>query len=323
MPTRLALRVLVLLLVLVVLPLALVRGGGPATSEYLAFTVAPRWNMSCSLDGAWYCSDVQGLPRYATFNPASGPVTDLSNRSDDVDQAPGMEQYSQDTMIDFHGAACVDSSGVQGFVKSVAALSSPGSVGPQTVGNCTMTGGFIQDLRAVGYHWVTSRVLPPPPSTPTPVPPTPPPVVTPTPTPTATPTPSPTPTVSPSPTPTPTPSLTPTASPTRTPRPSATPEQTVAGITFAPEPSLRPPDIAGDPTGWAASVHDPADVSTDPAAMGVSALLAVVLLLFMGFVGELFNNTVKAHYDEISGWWQKGLIGRVAAAWSAMWKSGP
>jgi len=97
----------------------------------------------------------------------------------------------------------------------------------------------------------------------------------------------------------------------------------VAGITFAPEPSLPPPDIAGDPTGWAASVHDPADVSTDPAAMGVSALLAVVLLLFMGFVGELFNNTVKAHADEISGWWQKGLIGRLAATWRALWKSGP
>jgi len=57
--------------------------------------------------------------------------------------------------------------------------------------------------------------------------------------------------------------------------------------------------------------------------MGVSALLAVVLLLFMGFVGELFNNTVKAHADEISGWWQKGLIGRLAATWRALWKSGP
>jgi hypothetical protein len=97
----------------------------------------------------------------------------------------------------------------------------------------------------------------------------------------------------------------------------------VAGITFAPEPSLPPLDIAGDPIGWAASVHDPADVSTDPAAMGVSALLAVLLLLFMGFVGELFNNTVKAHYDEISGWSQKGLIGRLPAAWSSLWKSGP
>jgi hypothetical protein len=67
----------------------------------------------------------------------------------------------------------------------------------------------------------------------------------------------------------------------------------VAGITFAPEPSQPLPEIAGDPTGWAASVHDPADVSTDPAAMGVSALLAVLLLLFMGFVGEMFNYTVK------------------------------
>jgi hypothetical protein len=97
----------------------------------------------------------------------------------------------------------------------------------------------------------------------------------------------------------------------------------VAGITFAPETSQPLPEIAGDPTGWAASVHDPADVSTDPAAMGVSALLAVLLLLFMGFVGELFNNTVKAHYDEISGWWQKSWIGRLTAAWSALWRGGP
>jgi len=93
----------------------------------------------------------------------------------------------------------------------------------------------------------------------------------------------------------------------------------VAGITFAPEPSLPPPDIAGDPTGWAASVHDPADVSTDPAAMGVSALLAVLLLLFMGFVGELFNNTVKAHYDEISGWWAGSAIGRAAKRYGLHW----
>lgn len=97
----------------------------------------------------------------------------------------------------------------------------------------------------------------------------------------------------------------------------------MAGITFAPQPSLAPPDIADDPTGWAASVHGPADVSTDPAAMGVSALLALLLLLFMGFIGELFNNTVKVHYDEISGWWKKGWLGRLAAAWGALWKAGP
>lgn len=97
----------------------------------------------------------------------------------------------------------------------------------------------------------------------------------------------------------------------------------MAGITFAPQPSLAPPDIADDPTGWATSVHGPADVSTDPAAMGVSALLALLLLLFMGFIGELFNNTVKVHYDEIRGWWQKGWLGRLAAAWGGLWKAGP
>jgi len=97
----------------------------------------------------------------------------------------------------------------------------------------------------------------------------------------------------------------------------------VAGITFAPEPSAPAPDIAGDPTGWASSVHDPADVSAEPTDIGASAFLAVLLLLFMGFIGELFNNTVKANYDEISGWWLKSPIGRLAARWAALWKAGP
>jgi len=97
----------------------------------------------------------------------------------------------------------------------------------------------------------------------------------------------------------------------------------VAGITFAPEPSAALPDPADDKIPWAASVHGPADVSTDPATVGASAFLAVLLLLFMGFIGELFNNTVKANYDEMSGWWQKSLPGRLAAAWARLWRSGP
>lgn len=82
------------------------------------------------------------------------------------------------------------------------------------------------------------------------------------------------------------------------------------------------PDVVEDSIPWAASVHGPAEVSTDPAALGASALLAALLLFFMGFVGELFNNTVKANYDELSGLWNKSWPGRVAAAWSRLWRSG-
>jgi len=266
---------------------------------------------------------------FTAIRPASGPLSEAVTRVNA--HSNGVHDFlSEDRawMSAIHTVGCADAGGVAKFIDTVAAQfeqsQTGGSYGPLVVGECSMIGSLDLTQFRIPTWIIASRILPSAFPTPTPVPtppPTPPPVVTPPPTPAPTPTPSPTPTATPSATPTPSP--TPAASPTRTPRPSATPEQTVAGITFAPEPSLPQPDTAGDPTGWAASVHDPADVSTDPAAMGVSALLAVLLLLFMGFVGELFNNTVKAHYDELSGWWQKGLIGRLAAAWSAIWKSGP
>jgi hypothetical protein len=97
----------------------------------------------------------------------------------------------------------------------------------------------------------------------------------------------------------------------------------VAGITFAPEPSAPAPDVAEDSIPWAASVHGLADVSIDPAAVGTSAALAVLLMLFMGFIGELFNNTVKANYDEIRGWWVMSWPGRLVDALGRLWRSGP
>jgi len=322
MPTRLALRVLALLLALAVLPFALVRAGGGAAAEELVYKATFSYAMSCAdANPDWSCAvGSQTSTWQATFRPQSGPVTQITTQA--FETADGMDAASQAMMVDFIDAVCLDPNNIPVYVRNVGSLTSEGIWPKQTLALCELSGGLITTARLPSY-WVTAVVFgppptpPPTPAPPTPPPPTPPPVVTPTPSPT----PSPTPTATPSATPRPSP--TPRASPSRTPRPSATPEQTVAGITFAPEPSLPPPDIARDPTGWAASVHDPADVSTDPAAMGVSALLAVLLLLFMGFVGELFNNTVKAHYDEISGWWQKGLIGRLAAAWSGLWKSGP
>ena len=52
------------------------------------------------------------------------------------------------------------------------------------------------------------------------------------------------------------------------------------------------------------------NVSTDGGAAGGSLVLALLLLLIIGFIGELFNNTVENNYDEISGWFRKGPLGR-------------
>jgi hypothetical protein len=49
----------------------------------------------------------------------------------------------------------------------------------------------------------------------------------------------------------------------------------------------------------------------EPVALGASLLLALLLLLIVGFIGELFNNTVENNYDEIAGWFRKGPLGAV------------
>jgi hypothetical protein len=104
--------------------------------------------------------------------------------------------------------------------------------------------------------------------------------------------------------------------------PSASAEGSVGGILFTPEPSAAPPDqapVEGD--AWSASVHDPSEVSTDPAALMSSALLAFFLLLFMGFVGELFNNTAKANYDVLTGWWSESRLARLFRRFTDFWKT--
>jgi hypothetical protein len=58
-------------------------------------------------------------------------------------------------------------------------------------------------------------------------------------------------------------------------------------------------------------------VSADGGAIGGSLLLALLLLLIIGFAGELFNNTVESNYSEIAGWFRKGPLPRLASvgAW--------
>ena len=71
------------------------------------------------------------------------------------------------------------------------------------------------------------------------------------------------------------------------------------------------------------SVHGADDISTRPADLAGSALAAVLLLVLMGFIGELFNNTVETNYDRMIGWWRKSRLGRIGHAFSGLWGGGP
>lgn len=53
-----------------------------------------------------------------------------------------------------------------------------------------------------------------------------------------------------------------------------------------------------------------------------SGLAALLLLLAMGFIGELFNNTFEANYDRILAGWQKSWLGKVGRAFSGLWGGG-
>jgi hypothetical protein len=358
MRPRVALRATVLLLALIALPLAAVRATHSPTVQSV-LNVAAAYQMSCEGTASEvFCDayDFDGTWRtHATIKPGSpsSPLTSLYTFA--VVRFAPLDPYFQGWLYDMHLPACAPNRTAGGqlssFVSSVGNLQSAGTVNPMTIpGECDLTGGMNIVINQSGQrefnYWINAFVIVPPPPTPVPTPvptpaptppPTPPPTASPTSAPTATPrpsasaaatvTPSPSASATPSETATTSPTSTPSTSPTRTPRPSATasptPEQTVAGITFAPEPSAAAPDVAEDSIPWAASVHGPADVSTDPAALGASAAAAMLLLLFMGFVGELFNNTVKANYDELIGLWQKSWPGRLTAAWARLWRPRP
>jgi hypothetical protein len=69
-------------------------------------------------------------------------------------------------------------------------------------------------------------------------------------------------------------------------------------------------------------VAAPKDVSTDPPAIGMSALIAFLLLIIMGFVGELFNNTLESNYGRVTGWWRTSWLGRIGLAFARFWGGG-
>jgi hypothetical protein len=286
--------------------------GGDATQQNCdALDFDGTWHMRANIRPGTGTAPLASLYAAAAVSPFYTPLTTNGT-------------FFLGWLRDMHVAACgpdrTTAATVGNFVLGVGGLTGAGSVSPSTIaGECTLTGGLNiipnGTLPPVYEYWVNAVVFVPP--TPTPPPPTPRPTASPTPTPTASPTPSPTPSPSPTPTHSPTPSPTPNG--TASEDESPTPEGTVGGIVFTPPPSA-PPDGAPVEDDWASSVHDPSGVSTDPMALASSALLAFLLLVVMGFIGELFNNTVKTNYDVIAGWWSKSRLGRLASSWSNLWK---
>jgi hypothetical protein len=267
-----------------------------------------------------------------------GPPTAQETSLQTVAQsgASPLEAATQAWMTDMHQTACGDPKGVQSFVAQVGSLKQGGSAGPTVIGNCKFTGGLsAPGATAPFYNVLSVYIPPPPPPTPAPTPgatgtpgptSTPKPTALPTPTPhasagaTAGPTPSPiiAPSESPSATPSagassgpsPSPSTSPVAGGAPTDPPTPGPTTPVAGPA---EPTALPTPAASEPT-FEQSVAGIMDVNTEAGAIGGSLLLALLMLLIIGFAGELFNNTVENNYSIIAGWLRKGPLGWIRHA---------
>ncbi|MEX1072572.1 MAG: hypothetical protein WED86_02640 [Chloroflexota bacterium] len=92
----------------------------------------------------------------------------------------------------------------------------------------------------------------------------------------------------------------------------------MAGATFSPEPSAPAEAPNEGVGGWPGSVPGTGEISGQPADVAGSALAALLLLAVMGFIGELFNNTMETNYDRVIGWWKKSWLGRIGRGLSAM-----
>jgi hypothetical protein len=299
------------------------RAAGGVTSEELVSKALNSYDWQCSFyQTSWSCGS---WPLSVVFEPEGGEVTHLITFSDE-DETDGMGDAGRAMFIDFVDTVCRDPEPVSNFVASVGALMRPGTVPAADVARCHLTGGYVDTTCEFGCYWVDAVVREPPPTpTPTPVLATPSPRVTPTPSPTLAP---PTPTLPSVPTPsltsdgvsTPTPGETGTPAASPTPAVTATPspsqEQELAGGNPAPlaSPPAQAPAPASGAGRFARSVPSLADVSGDPVTLASSALLAVLLLLFIAFPGELFNDTVEGNFDEISGWFRRGPLPRIGRA---------
>ena len=276
-------------------------------------------------NGSVFCHGSTRVPptnRTAVIRPEAGQEEDLESTVMPLQGTVPLDKDSIGFMSALHAAACGAANRIDEFVIKVGALREPGSVPDESIGTCRLAGGFMFPLEgSTPFYIVQSRYVEPPPptDTPTPEPATPKPTKAP---PDATPTPRPTarPTATPKPTATPLLTATPPVSPVLSaapasvaPKPPASnlPTQQVAAATDVPGETAQPPAAPGPPAPpgpptFAGSVATVSDLNTDAVALGGSLLLALLLLLIVGFIGELFNNTVENNYDEIAGWFRKG-----------------
>ncbi|HEU5326124.1 MAG TPA: FGLLP motif-containing membrane protein [Candidatus Limnocylindria bacterium] len=79
----------------------------------------------------------------------------------------------------------------------------------------------------------------------------------------------------------------------------------------------------GSSRPFASSVPTAADVSTDPAVLLQSALLAALLVFLMPFPSQLFNSTLETHEDEVRRWLRLDRVGGAASRIGAFWASWP
>lgn len=319
-------RVLVALLALSLLPaLAVSANHGPTVEDVVsaAGTVDPALMCTAS-GGQQVCTASQRVPNHrAVVTPDSGPLKSLVTVVN-ATVNHGYYMFSKDVAwnIALHEVGCNDPNAVGSFVATLGEDTFPGAaapftIGPKIVGECSMTGSLVEPPPTTEglpwYYTITSTTLA---------------GAFPTATPTATPKPTVKPTVRPTATATATAtaiaseSASASAAATATATANETPEQTVAGITFTPEPSSALPAPAGGGGDWAGSVPSASEISTKGADLAGSALAALLLLLAMGFIGELFNNTFTANYDRILAGWQKSWLGKASKAFSGLWGGG-
>lgn len=309
----------------------------PTAEQVVALAGGNPWNMGCeAVAGSVECTaadfDSTWFER-ASIRPAAGPLTGVDTSA--IVFAAPLEPYFRDWHAALQGVGCapdrVSGGQLAAFVADVGSRTAAGDATPVTIpGECGLSGGLRVDTvdgRAQYTYWIRSVMVPTATPTPSPTP-------RPTPSPTSRPTPSPDPTVtlgSPSPSSSisapifASGSATPTASASggsASATATATPEQQVLGgnPTASPPPGGAAPvdpGAAGGASAFRASVIGPAAVSLDPAALGLSAALALLLLLFMAFAGELFNSTLEGNYDEVAGWFAGFTrpIRRLAVVW--------
>jgi hypothetical protein len=298
-------------------------------------TNANTWAMSCSASADQVlCSKIPRIgPRWSmTIKPAKGPIDAVNTGS--MTTLP-MDGASANWMTDMHQFACGSPKAIDAFVNQVGALQKNAEIGPVIIGTCQVVGGLYGGATAPQQYRVISLQLPPP-----------------TPAPTATPGPTGTPAPTAPPTHTPAPSTSPTATPVATAGASAAPSAlasasasastvpsespgasastgpspVVGGVQTGP-PSPGPTSVVAGPAEatpvptpgptaptFEQSVAGITDVNTDTGAIGGSLLLALLLLLIVGFAGELFNNTVENNYSIIAGWLKKGPLGFLRSA---------